>query len=86
MDYPEIVLVSPFNAEKVPIHPEGSDGVSFVNLYGATMESNGLYLLQHNTWLYVPPYWWFQIKWDKRYKIIQYSFPAPSQLKYVFDS
>jgi hypothetical protein len=49
MDYPEIVLVSPFNAEKVPIHPEGSDGVSFVNLYGATMESNGLYLLQHNT-------------------------------------
>ena len=78
-------MVSPINSDNVPIYPEGSIDKSFVNLFTATKESNSLHLLSASTWLYIPPFWWYQIKWDMRFKMVQYSFPAPTQLKYIFE-
>lgn len=84
MKYPEIILVSPLDSKSIPRKSESDDTFSG-NLIAVTRENNGFHLLDANSCIYIPPYWWFQIKWDKRFKMVHFSLPAPAQLKYIYE-
>lgn len=84
---PMIILSSPLNADKIAMYPEHAANMTLAYLAMKTANYvTPLYdhFLKENSCLYIPPFWWYQIAWNTNYKLIEYSFPAPSQLKYIF--
>jgi hypothetical protein len=67
------------------MYPPNSTSKSFINLDTSMSRSKGYNLILGNSCLYIPPFWWYQIRWDERAKLVTYSFPAPTTLRYVFD-